>query len=150
LEALARKELFLRAKQAATYWFGLLSFERGKYESYESAIDYFDERTIRTGPKGPWHAGAYYNLGRSYEALKKPAEAIGCYESAFKYNRRFNPGYKRLYLGCLVRAKWLKAMYPEAAKPQVPPVDVPEPKITEPEVTEPEITEPSDSQVRGG
>ncbi len=65
------------AKRDASYWLGLVSFDRGLFEV---AIDYFRERTLKATPDGPWTEGARYNLGRSYEALGQAAEARKAYE----------------------------------------------------------------------
>ena len=56
----------VRAKQAASYWLGLLAFEEGKYQV---AVDFFDGRTLQASPDGDWSQGAHYNLGRAYERI---------------------------------------------------------------------------------
>jgi tetratricopeptide (TPR) repeat protein len=70
------REVYIRAKQNASYWLGLVSFERGKYAE---AIDYFATRTLRAWPDGPWTPAANYNLGRAYEASGQTARAIAQY-----------------------------------------------------------------------
>ncbi|HVW36787.1 MAG TPA: tetratricopeptide repeat protein [Pirellulales bacterium] len=65
-------------KRYASYWLGLVAYER---ENYPTAIDYFEKRTLEATPDGPWTGGARYNLGRSYESLGKAKEAIAAYRS---------------------------------------------------------------------
>ena len=56
----------VRAKQAASYWLGLLAFEEGKYQV---AVDFLVSRTLQASPDGSWSQGAHYNLGRAYERI---------------------------------------------------------------------------------
>src|SRR5262249_4614144 len=65
-------ETLTTAKQHASYWLGLVSFERG---NFPAAVDYLQTRTLEAWPDGPWTYGAEYNLGRALEALGKPVEA---------------------------------------------------------------------------
>jgi Tetratricopeptide repeat len=88
-------DLMKRSKEDASYWLGLVAFERG---DYDTAIDYFQKRTLDASPTGPWTAGARYNLGRTYEAQGKTAEAVGQYEAGQSPQRHGN----------LLRARWLK------------------------------------------
>ncbi len=83
------------AKDDASYWLGLIALER---KDYETAIDYFQKRTLDARPKGPWTAGARYNLGRTYEAMGKMDEAVHQYEAGQSPQRHGN----------LLRARWLK------------------------------------------
>ncbi len=92
------KHVKLRAKQDASYWFGLMAFQRGRYSS---AIDWLQSKTIEVYPNGPWSPGARYNLGRAYEASDKPDMAMLLYHS-----NASSPGYA----GDLLRAKWLKEL----------------------------------------
>lgn len=64
------------AKQDASYWLGIIAFER---QDYETALDYFGPRTLGASPDGPWTQGARYNLARTYEALGRVDEAIDAY-----------------------------------------------------------------------
>lgn len=76
------------AKRYASYWLGLVAYER---ENYPTAIDYFEKRTLEATPDGPWTGGARYNLGRSYESLGKAKAAIAAYlsdESPQQYGSR--------------------------------------------------------------
>jgi tetratricopeptide (TPR) repeat protein len=71
-------DMLVRAKQDASYWLGLVSFELG---NYRAAIDYFATRTLAAYPSGPWTHGARYNLGRTYEAAGRYDEAADQYEA---------------------------------------------------------------------
>ena len=94
-QVVALVALLTTSKEDASYWLGLVAFERG---DYDTAIDYFQKRTLDASPKGPWTAGARYNLGRSYEAQGKSAEAVRQYEAGQSPQRPGN----------LLRARWLK------------------------------------------
>jgi tetratricopeptide (TPR) repeat protein len=85
--------LMLQEKVHATYWLGLVSFERG---DYPSAIDYFAKHILATYPPGPWTRGTNYNLGRSLEAA-------GRYEDAVQQYRATQAGDA----GQGLRARWL-------------------------------------------
>jgi hypothetical protein len=90
------KLVYLRGKQDATYWLGLIAYQRG---NYPSAVHYFARRTLELAANGPWSDGARYNLARTFEAAGDPERAILQYSS-----NGDSPGY----LGDLLRAKWLK------------------------------------------
>jgi hypothetical protein len=90
------KFVYLRGKQDASYWLGLIAYQR---QNYPSAIDYFTKRTLLFTPDGPWSDGARYNLARTFEAVGDVERAVLQYES-----NESSPGY----LGDLLRAKWLK------------------------------------------
>jgi tetratricopeptide (TPR) repeat protein len=83
------------AKQDASYWLGLLAFERG---NYPAAIDYLNTRVLQAAPDGPWTFGARYNLGRTYEAQGQVDAAIRAYQSDYSPQRHGN----------LLRAKRLR------------------------------------------
>jgi len=89
------KTLLLRGKQDASYWCGLLTFQRG---NYSAAIDYFARRTLLAYPDGPWTHGATYNLARAYEALGEFERAIAQYQG---------DDTAPDYYGRLLRARWL-------------------------------------------
>ena len=91
-----QKIFFLEGKQDASYWLGLIAYQRG---NYEAAMDSFFNRTLRAVPNSPWTSGAQYNLGRTCEARGDIDAAIRQYE-----NNVTSPGY----LGDVLRAKWLK------------------------------------------
>ena len=93
--ARAQMEFFLQAKQAASYWSGLIAYQRG---NYSAAGDYFRKRTLEAAPNTPWRHGALYNLARTYEAAGDTQRAILQYQSDAS-----SPGYQ----GDLLRAKWL-------------------------------------------
>lgn len=55
-----------RTKQNASFWLGLIAFERGEYKS---ASEHFRRRLIESYPDSIWGASAKYNLGRCWEAI---------------------------------------------------------------------------------
>ena len=91
------KALYARAKQDASYWLGLVSFELG---NYPAAVDYFTKRTLAASPDGPWTHGAKYNLGRTCEAAGQHDQAMHQYEADLR-----SPGYH----GNALRARWLRS-----------------------------------------
>ena len=95
---------YVRAKQDASYWLGLLSFERG---NYAAAADYLLRRTLEASPDGPWNCGARYNLARTFEASGETIKAIELLRSD-----RDAPGGH----GALLRARWLRQQS-DAEKP---------------------------------
>jgi len=109
------KVIYLRAKQNAGYWLGLIAFQRG---NYPSAIDYFLKRTLEAWPGGPWRHGAMYNLGRTYAAAGEAAKAVEIY--------RADAGAAG-YPGNLLRAKWLEQLrcLPQESQPQAEPQQPP-------------------------
>jgi hypothetical protein len=96
------KLIYLRGKQDASYWLGLIAYQRA---NYPTAIDYFTNRTLLAMPNGPWSDGARYNLARTFEASGDRERAILQYADNVD-----SPGY----LGDLLRAKWLKAFREKA------------------------------------
>ena len=66
------------AKQAASYWLGLIFFEQ---QDYPNAIDFLANRTLGTETRTPWADAARYNLARTYEAAGDTAKAIELYQS---------------------------------------------------------------------
>ncbi len=64
------------AKQDATYWVGLLSFDDGRYEV---AADWLKRAGAEEGGS-PWADGARYNLARTLEAMEKPEDAAALLE----------------------------------------------------------------------
>jgi hypothetical protein len=89
------KLVYLRGKQDASYWLGLIVYQRG---NYPAAVEYFGPRTLEFMPDGPWTDGARYNLARTFEAIGDLHRAMLLYNS-----NASSPGY----LGDLLRAKWL-------------------------------------------
>jgi hypothetical protein len=70
------KEMRVRAKQNASYFLGLIHFQKG---NYDVATKWFTTRTLDAYPDGPWIAGARYNLARCQEALGDVDEARRLY-----------------------------------------------------------------------
>jgi tetratricopeptide (TPR) repeat protein len=89
------------ARKSATYWLGVVTFERG---DYATAIDYFLNRTLEADPDGPWSDGAAYNLARCYEATGDYARAIEYYRQDASPQRH----------GSLLRARRLLSEHPQA------------------------------------
>jgi tetratricopeptide (TPR) repeat protein len=120
------KRLFGRAKQDATYWLGLIAFQRA---NYTSAVDYFARRTLEASPQGPWTHGAHYNLARTCEALRAYEEAVARYEA---------DAPSPAHWGSVLRARWLMAQQPAAeatpakAEPAPPKDAIPEPEAAAP------------------
>jgi tetratricopeptide (TPR) repeat protein len=94
----AKQEVYRLAKADASYWLGLLSYDRG---NYGVAASWLGDRTLDRDPKGKWANGARYILARAYEADGKLDEAIKLLES--------DPEGAPQQHGNLVRAKRLKA-----------------------------------------
>ncbi len=92
------KAVYSRAKQDASYWLGLLAFQRAKYSS---AADYFARRVLEASPGGPWTHGAMYNLARTYEASGRDDKAIELYRSDTN-----SPAYH----GNVLRSRYLAAV----------------------------------------
>jgi hypothetical protein len=92
------KRFRVLAKQDASYWLGLIAYQRG---NYDSAAEWFMKYTIEAYPDGPWTTGARYNLARTYEAKGETQRAILLYGS-----NAASPGYE----GDLLRAKWLREL----------------------------------------
>jgi TolA-binding protein len=59
-------------KANASYWLGLLSYDRG---NYEVALNWLGDRTLDVAKNGRWADGARYNLARTHEAMGNFAEA---------------------------------------------------------------------------
>jgi hypothetical protein len=99
--------LILLGKMDASYWLGLVTYERG---SYSAAFDYFGKYTLNAWPgmPSPWTAGAIYNLGRTREAEGKIDEAAKIYRSNTSAADA---------AGQLLRSKWLREVN-EEKKPE--------------------------------
>lgn len=87
--------LIFRAKYDASYWLGLIAYERG---NWASATDYLSQRTLKAVPDGLWSAGARYNLARTEEASGRAQEAVKRYRANAKQDAD---------VGQAVRAAWL-------------------------------------------
>ena len=57
--------LMRRTKENASYWLGLMAFDRAEYGV---SIDFLEKRLLQITPETQWKSGAIYNLGRAYEA----------------------------------------------------------------------------------
>lgn len=84
-----------RAMESATYWLGVIAYERGRYDT---AIDYFKVRTLEEAPRSFFVPGARYNLARCYEAQGDWEQAVAVYEADDSAQR----------YGNLLRARWLR------------------------------------------
>jgi hypothetical protein len=69
----AKQKVYRAAKAEASYWLGLLSYDRGNFDVAEF---WLGERTLDEAPKGPWADGARYNLARAHEAQGDAPKAI--------------------------------------------------------------------------
>jgi hypothetical protein len=108
--------LLRRAKQAASYWLGLVNFDLAQLElgqkdpdaaakHFQTAIDYLRTRTLEASPDGPWTEGADYNLARCYEATGQYRQAITRYAS-----HPNSPSHH----GNMLRARWLNELRRDA------------------------------------
>ena len=93
----AKQKVYRAAKAEASYWLGLLSYDRGNYDVSEF---WLGNRTLDAAPKGPWVNGARYNLARAHEAQGDVEKAIKLLES--------DPQNAPQRHGNLVRAKRLR------------------------------------------
>ena len=57
-----QKKIYSAAKDAASYWVGLLLFDEGKFASAE---DWFSDPRLARRPAGTWADGTRYNLART-------------------------------------------------------------------------------------
>ncbi len=107
--AAVEKPVFVRAKQNASYWLGLLAYEQGVVPA---AIDYLATRTLAASPDGPWTHGARYNLARTFEASGELDRAISQLASDPLSPSRH---------GNLLRARWIAELLgePDAKAPPV-------------------------------
>ncbi len=91
-------------REDATYYLGLVAFERGIYSAAE---DWLKVRTLEQYPDGRWQHGARYNLARTYEATGRLAEAISIFKADNSPQRHGNQ----------IRARRLEAALAPAAVP---------------------------------
>lgn len=89
------KDRIRRGKNDCSYWLALAHYETG---NFETAVNWFDDRTLKTGGQNWWTPGAHYNLGRTYEQITAPQLAQEQYLAVE------GPGT----LGALIRAKRLQ------------------------------------------
>ncbi len=69
----AKQKVYGAGKAAASYWVGLLSYDRG---NLDVAASWLGGRSLEKEPTGKWANGARYNLARTYEAQKLLDQAI--------------------------------------------------------------------------
>ncbi len=122
-ETAQQVEVLRMAKQFATYWLGLLAYEQ---RNYSSARDYLLVRTLEAYPRGPWTAGAKYNLGRVYEAEKQYAKAIQQYRDNSQALDDFGHRLRARWLEKLVNPADLQKSEVETGKAKSPAGDVPD------------------------
>ncbi len=75
LEADDVRRAWNATKQNATYWQGLLSYDRGDYQVSHNWLE-------KAAQFEPWQTGALYNRARAREALGRDEEAIELLESS--------------------------------------------------------------------
>ncbi len=121
----AAQSLMMRdAKQAASFWIGLIFFEQG---DYPNAIDYFQNRSLGSKQENPWADAARYNLARTYEASGDLPKAVKLYGADTTSPQSW---------GNRLRAKWLQEPQTPAAQDSEPaaesePADTGEPAADE-------------------
>lgn len=116
------------AKQDATYWLGLIAYER---EQFSTAIDYFEHRTLEAFPDAIWGPSANYNLARTYEASQEFDKAIAT------YRRDGGSPYQR---GNLLRARWLEGFHTTQVTPEKEPASVESELATPAESPAPQVS----------
>ncbi len=70
---LNKRTVYAAAKAAASYWLGLLSYDRG---NYPVALTWLGDLTLDRASQGRWANGARYNLARTQEAMGNLEEAV--------------------------------------------------------------------------
>jgi tetratricopeptide (TPR) repeat protein len=78
--------MLTEARRHATYWLGLIAYERG---DYQTSADYLSKQILEKDPGSPFVDGARYNLGRALEALGRYDEAIQLFESDTSVQQRY-------------------------------------------------------------
>ncbi len=71
--------LMRRTKENASYWLGLMNFDRAEYGV---SIDFLEKRLLQIAPDTQWKPGAIYNLGRAYEARGRATDSRADLEHA--------------------------------------------------------------------
>lgn len=89
------KDRLRRGKNDASYWLALSHYETG---NYETAVNWFNQRTLKSAGDNFWTPGAHTNLGRTYEQIRAPQLAQEQYLAVE------GPAQ----LGALIRAKQLQ------------------------------------------
>jgi tetratricopeptide (TPR) repeat protein len=96
-----RRSAYAAAKDNATLWLGLLSYDLGN-ESV--AVEWLEPLLAEQTPVGPWVDGAQYNLARAFESLGRADEAINLLEATDERSPQRH--------GNLLRAKRLQSERP--------------------------------------
>lgn len=109
------EQLMVRTKQNASYWLGLIAFDRGEYQV---ASDYFEKRLLTPDPTNLWAAGARYNLGRCWEALGWRDRNVELLQRAVQTYQAVENS--PLTAGCRVRARWLTERLAAGPNPEKP------------------------------
>ncbi len=107
--AAAMQQSLRSVKEMASYWLGLLAFEKGQYKV---AADFFEKRTIQAFPDGTFTNGARYNLGRTYERWgigdgESPADLELIQKAVAAYESVDDPDIRP---ACQIRADRLQSM----------------------------------------
>jgi hypothetical protein len=74
----AKQAVYGAAKSAASYWLGLLSYDRG---NLEVAATWLGARSLDREPTGKWANSARYNLARTFERQGRVEDAIKLLEA---------------------------------------------------------------------
>ena len=72
-QELDKRTVYAAAKAAASYWLGLLSYDRG---NYDVAVTWLGDLTLDQARQGRWANGARYNLARTHEAMGNLEESV--------------------------------------------------------------------------
>jgi tetratricopeptide (TPR) repeat protein len=74
----AKQAVYGATKSAASYWLGLLSYDRG---NLDVAARWFGARSLDRDPNGKWADGSRYNMARTYERQGRVEDAIKLLEA---------------------------------------------------------------------
>jgi tetratricopeptide (TPR) repeat protein len=74
----AKQAVYGAAKSAASYWLGLLSYDRG---NLDVAATWLGARSLDREPAGKWANSARYNLARTFERQGRVEDAIKLLEA---------------------------------------------------------------------
>lgn len=86
-----------KGKNDCSYWLALAHYDSG---NYDTAVNWLNERTLKSAGENFWTSGAHYNLGRTYEQIGAPQLAQEQYLAVE------GPGE----LAALIRAKRLQSL----------------------------------------
>lgn len=118
----ARDAYLDHMQQNANQWRELASFNLGvialEEEEYRSALDFFENRTLEPFPQTKYKSAAFYNIGRSYEALLEADDADpSLAEQAVRYYTNDDDVLSPYRRGNTLRAERLIPPKKEDAKP---------------------------------